>query len=82
MQLAKVNCTWTEFACYVFVLLTSSILRLSPHVLMYGNDMRNRKDGGEAHGSCSQQETKLLKLRCPRPRPIDSPGSFLALKLN
>ena len=53
MQLARVDCTWTEFACYVFVLLTSSILRLSPHVLMYGNDMRKRQDGGEVHVSCS-----------------------------
>ena len=73
MQLAKVDCTWTEFACYIFVLFTSSILRLSPRVLMYGNDMRKRKDGEEAHVSCSQKEAKILKLRCPRPRPIDSP---------
>ena len=71
-----------EFLCYVFVLLTFSILRLSPHTLMYGKDMRKKKDGGEAHVSCSQQEAKILKLRCPRPRPIDSPGSFLASKLN
>ena len=67
MELAKVECTWTEFVCYVFVLLTSSIRRLTPHVLMYGNDMRKRKNGGEAHVSCSQQEAKILKLRCPRP---------------
>ena len=82
MQLAKVDCTWTEFPCYVFVLLTSLILRLSPHVLKYGNDMRKRKDGGEAHVSCSQKEDKILKLCCPRPRPIHSPGSFLASKLS
>ena len=76
MQLAKADCTWTEFSCYAFVLLTSSILRLCPHVLMYGNDIRKRKDSGEARVSCSQQEAKILKLRCPRPRPVDSPGSF------
>ena len=70
MQLAKFDCTWIEFACYVFALLKSSILRLSAHVLMHDNDTRKRKDSGEAHVSCSQQEAKILKLRCPRPRPI------------
>ena len=63
MQLAKVHCIcWTELACYVSMLLTSSFLRLSPHVLMYGNDMRKRKDGGEAHVSCNQKEAKILKF--------------------
>ena len=82
MQLAEVNCTWTKFLYYVFVLLTSSVLRLSPHVPMYGNDMKKRKDGGEGHVSCIQQEAKIFKLRCSRLRPIDSPGFFLASKLN
>ena len=70
MQPAKIDYTWIEFACYVFVLLTSSVLTLSAHVLMYDNDMRKRKDSGEAHVSYSQQESKTLKLHCPKPRPI------------
>ena len=70
MQLAKVDCTWVEFSCYIFVFLTSSILILSAHVLMYDNDMRKRKASGETHVSYSQQEAKILKLRCPTPRPI------------
>ena len=82
MQLAKVDCTWIEFSCYVFVLLTSSILRLSAHVLMYDNDMKKRKDSGEAHVSYSQQEANILKLRCPRPRHIFVSPGFLASKLN